>query len=176
MSNSRESTQISANVQTKRKGKVYVTINLSSDIIDRKRVESCDIGGKYICMFTSANISRDYVSSKIHREGSNRFFRAKIKKSTYRARSGFDRTILEFIRKNSSATFLGPAYHSSRDESGKIRDHIIDTQIYVSGAIEEGETALEAALREIAEEIGKDVSDIKQMENRNGNVWFHATI
>ena len=157
--------------------KVYVTVQLLHDDIltFRNRVESNDIAGKYVCYFSSKGITSKYVSSFVHREGCSKTFRAKINRSTYTARNGFEKQILDFIKENPNVTFVGPAYHES--QRGSWKDHITDTQLYVSGAIEDIDVIPEDTVRrEILEEIGVEINYIEEIDRNNGDIWFHVII
>lgn len=159
------------------KAKVYVTVELTSDkkkILSRNRTSSSDVGGYYLSFFTNGSIKRGKVNAFFHRERSMKPFKCSIPKSTYTARRGFEKSIRDFIAKNSHVVFLGPCYHK-RGFNGK--DKIIDTQLYVSGSIEADDKDAEtAARREIAEEIGMEVRSIEFIETRRGDYLFHAKV
>ena len=160
----------------KLKPKVYVTVQLSdrSVLYGRRRLITTDIAGKYICCFSSDNVKDDYVSTEVHREGEKRTFRARINRSTYSARNGFESKICRFIHENPGITFVAPSYHKCVSFG---RDSITDTQLYVSGGVEQYDRSHEdAARREIREEIGLEVSSIVIVETINGDTWFHATL
>ena len=94
----------------------------------------------------------DYVSTEVHLEGEKRTFRARINRSTYSARNGFESKICRFIHENPGITFVAPSYHKCVSFG---RDSITDTQLYVSGGVEQYDRSHEdAARREIREEIG----------------------
>jgi len=160
----------------KLKPKVYVTVQLSdrSVLYGRRRLITTDIAGKYICCFSSDNVKEDYVSTEVHREGRTKTFRASINRSTYSARNGFESKICRFIHENPGITFVAPSYHKCVSFG---RDSITDTQLYVSGGVEQYDRSHEdAARREIREEIGLEVSSIVIVETINGDTWFHATL
>lgn len=159
----------------KRKSKVYVTVQLSdrSVLYGRRRLITTDIAGKYICCFSSDNVKDDYVSAEVHQEGEKRTFRARINRSTYYARNGFESKICRFIHENPEITFVAPSYHKCVSFG---RDSITDTQLYVSGSVEGCESHKNAAIREIREEIGLEVSSIVIVKTINGDTWFHATL
>ena len=69
---------------------------------------------------------------------------------------------------------MAPSYHKCVSFG---RDSITDTQLYVSGGVEEYDSSHEdAARREIREEIGLEVSSIVIVKTINGDTWFHATL
>ena len=158
------------------KPKVYVTVQVldAKALNDRRRSDSTDKAGTYVCCFSSSNVTSNHVHATVHREGHRRTFRAKIPRSKYTARNGFEGRIKRFIQTNDDMTFVAPSYHTNRRNG---RHHITDTQLYVSGGVEDSdESHEEAARREIMEEIGLDVSSIKMVATFNGDTWFHATV
>ena len=91
------------------KSKVYVTVHYSrrkNFIRARKRIESSDVAGEYITIFSANDIGERKLTCDIHMEGSaTKIVRVEVPISTYTARS-LETPIRRFIAKYKNLTFL----------------------------------------------------------------------
>lgn len=178
------------------KNKVWVTVELNSSVDEfyqRKRIESTDTAGMYVCCFTGSQLSTitnissrrkqsgwdptHHFSSSIHIEDEKELRQQYVPLSKATPPKIMEGYIMRLFANKCDTPFLGPAYPTKHDAS-----IINDTQLYVSGAIEDidGSSKI-AALREVREEIGLEPKYIgyrcKVYDDKGRtHYWYHVVV
>lgn len=158
----------------KKRSKVWVVVRYTgASLAPRRRRplpgKEIDTGGTFVTIYDRGSIGsitqiprkfrrsghyapfRQMHVSGFHREGRADFAKNKRLQVPLSARATgpFEKEVFAHIHKG--GTFLGPAYpYTNRDG----RELISDTQLCVSGGVEEGEEPRATAIREVEEEIG----------------------
>jgi hypothetical protein len=176
------------------KNKVWVTVELNSsldELYQRKRIESTDTAGRYVCYFTGSQLSTitnipsrrkpsgweptHHFSSSIHIEDEKELGQQHVPLSKATPPKIMEEYIMRMFASRCDIPFLGPAYPTKHDAS-----IINDTQLYVSGAIEDIDGDSEAAaLREVREEIGlepKYISYIGKVDDKGRTHYLHHAV
>jgi hypothetical protein len=153
--------------------KVWVVVRDTGARLSRRRRHplpngTIDTGGTFVTLLnagslrTISDIPRRFrrdgdfaPTHQIHVEGFHREGRGDRTRNTrlriplsVRATGPFEREVFDYVLEG--GTFLGPAYPYNRDG----RELISDTQLCVSGGVEDGEDPHDTARREVQEEIG----------------------
>ena len=154
----------------KKPDKVWVIVELREghNVYTRRRVVNSDTAGTFVSLIQARDLdtlenmphpqpgywgATHHFRTRVHPEGENLLRESWVPLSKAEPPEVLNQRVLDMIRVNPGKVFLGPAY-PARDNPTLVND----TQLCISGGIEDGESPEVAARRELAEEIGM-VSD-----------------
>ena len=172
------------------RGKVgVVVIHKHGNVSSRCRTESRDTAGTFISQFIPGDIPRDEstrhqrvkINCSLHREHATSYIDKHDMDVSWTKLWYLHDNIISWMKDQHEGTqYLGPAY--PRGRHGGTSKHVADTQLYVTGGIEDVDgddldtAAVNAARREVAEEIGLQINLLDIMGKSQGNYWFVAEV